>query len=146
MKAIKSCRNSKAFGLDKLSIFHMKYLGPTAIEYITTLVNLSVTPCQIPTIWKSSLIILIPKPDKDTSHGTSECRPSFQPQKFWNLCSYLLSANISSQLQTSTVSDLSTLPPQLCYSYQHTFQWDSTRGRTPPPIPNLTGCVRCNLP
>ena len=71
MKAIKSCRNSKAFGPDKLSIFHLKHLGPRAIEYITTLFNLSVTTCQIPAIWKSSLIITIPKPGKDTSQGTS---------------------------------------------------------------------------
>ena len=66
MKAIKSCRNSKAFGPDKLSIFHLKHLGPRAIEYITTLFNLSVTTCQIPAIWKSSLIIPIPNPGKDT--------------------------------------------------------------------------------
>ena len=71
MKAIKSCRNSKSFGPDKFSIFHLKHLGPRAIEYITTLFNLSVTTCQIPAIWKSSLIIPIPKPDKDTSQGTS---------------------------------------------------------------------------
>ena len=36
MKAIKSCRNSKAFGPDKRSIFHLKHLGPRAIEYNTT--------------------------------------------------------------------------------------------------------------
>ena len=71
MKAIKSCRNSKAFGPDKLSIFHLKHLGPRAIEYITTLFNLSATTCRIPAIWKSSLIISIPKPGMDTSQGTS---------------------------------------------------------------------------
>ena len=41
-RAFKSCRNSKA-----------------------------VTNCQIPAIWKSSLIIPIPKPGKDTSQGSS---------------------------------------------------------------------------
>ena len=71
MKAIKSCRNSKAFGTDKLSIFHLKHLGPRPIEYITTLFNLSATTCRIQAIWKSSLIISIPKPGKDTSQGTS---------------------------------------------------------------------------
>ena len=70
-RAIKSCRNSKAFGPDKLSIFHLKNLGPRAIEYITALFNLSVTNCQIPAIWKSSLIIPIPKPGIDTSQGSS---------------------------------------------------------------------------
>ena len=40
MKAIKSCRNSKAFDHDKLSIFHLKHLGSRAIEFITTVFNL----------------------------------------------------------------------------------------------------------
>ena len=31
MREIKACRNSKAFSTDKLSIFHMKHLGPRAI-------------------------------------------------------------------------------------------------------------------
>ena len=64
-------QNSKAFGPNKLSIFHLKHLGPRVIEYITTLFNLSATTCRIPAIWKSSLIIPIPKPGKDTSQGTS---------------------------------------------------------------------------
>ena len=69
--AIKNCRNSNAFGPHTLSIFHLKHLGPRAIECITTIFNLSVTTWQIPAIWKSSLIIPIPKPGKDTSQGTS---------------------------------------------------------------------------
>ena len=43
IRAIKSCRNSKAFGTNKLSIFHLKHLGPRPIEYITALFNLSLT-------------------------------------------------------------------------------------------------------
>ena len=70
MKSIKSRINSKAFGPDKLSIFHLKHLGPRVIEYITTHFNLLATICQIPAIWKSSLIIPIPKLGKDTSQGT----------------------------------------------------------------------------
>ena len=70
-RAFKSCRNSKSFCPDKLSIIHLKNLTPRAIEYITALFNLSVTTCQILAIWKSSLIIPIPKPGKDTSVGTS---------------------------------------------------------------------------
>ena len=67
--ALKSCRNSKAFGPDQLSIFHLKNLGPRAIESITTLFNLSVTTCQIPAICKSSLIIPISKPGKGSVMG-----------------------------------------------------------------------------
>ena len=84
-RAIKSCRNSKAFGPDKLSIFHLKNLRPRAIEYITTLFNLSVTACQIPAIWKSSLIIPIPKPGKDTSVGTSYRLSCFSIQSLESL-------------------------------------------------------------
>ena len=70
-RAIKSCRNSKAFDPDKLSIFHLKHHRPGAIGYITALFNLSVTTCPIPAIWKSSLIISIPNPGNDTYIGTS---------------------------------------------------------------------------
>ena len=63
--------NRKSLGPDKLSICHLENLGPRAIEYITAPFNLSVTTCHVPVIWKSSLIIPIPKPGKDTSVGTS---------------------------------------------------------------------------
>ena len=69
---ISNCSNTRAFGRpDKHSIFHLKKLGPRAIEYITALFNDSVTSCQIPAIWKSSIVIPIPKPGKDSSLGTS---------------------------------------------------------------------------
>ena len=71
MRSIKRCRNSKAFGPNKLIIFHLKHTGHRAIEYITALFNLSVTTCQVPVIWRSSLIIPILKSGKDTSQGTS---------------------------------------------------------------------------
>ena len=71
IKGISNCSNTKAFGPDKLSIFHLKNRGPSAIEYLTTLFNDSVTSCQIPAIWKSSIVIPIPKPDKDSFLGTS---------------------------------------------------------------------------
>ena len=41
LRAIKSCRNSKAFGPEKLSVFHLKHLGPRSIEYITALLLLT---------------------------------------------------------------------------------------------------------
>ena len=67
-KTIKYCRNSKTFGPDKLSIFHLKNLGPWAVKYITALFNLF---NQLSVTWKSSLIIPIPKPGKYTSQGSS---------------------------------------------------------------------------
>ena len=69
IKGISNCSNTKAFGPDKLSIFHLKNLGPRAIEYLTALFNDSVTSCRIAAIWKSSIVI--PIPGKDSSLGTS---------------------------------------------------------------------------
>ena len=70
-KGISSCSNTRAFGPDKLSIFHLKHLGSRGIEYLTALFNDSVTSCRIPSIWKSSIVIPIPKPGKDCSLSTS---------------------------------------------------------------------------
>ena len=71
IKEISNCSNTKAFGPDLLSILHPKNLGPKAIKYLTALFNDSVTSCRIPAIWKSSIVIPIPKPGKDSSLGTS---------------------------------------------------------------------------
>ena len=115
MKAIKNCKNSKAFAPDKLSIFHLKHLGPRAIEYITALFNLSATTCRIPAIWKSSLIIPIPKPGKDTSQGTSY-RPISLICPVAKVSSVFTINQQISHLKTNTVSDVNTLPPRLCCS------------------------------
>ena len=50
IKGISNCGNTKAFGHDRLSIFHLKNLGPKAIEYLTALFNDSVTSCRIPAL------------------------------------------------------------------------------------------------
>ena len=69
--AIKSCRSSRAYGPDTLSIFHLKNLGPLATEHLTLLYNDSLKSCRLPSIWKTSLVIPIPKPGKYLSQGTS---------------------------------------------------------------------------
>ena len=60
--AIKSCRSSRAFGPDTVSIFHLKNLA---------LYNDSPKSSRLPSIWKTSLVIPIPNPGKDSSQGTS---------------------------------------------------------------------------
>ena len=124
-RAIKSCRNSKVFGPDKLIIFHLKDLGPRAIEYITALMNLSVTNCQIPAIWKSSLIIPIPKPGKDTSQGSS-----YRP--------ILLLCSAAKVLETDSSYHHQISPDKHGFRQEHsttsallqltTYIWGSTRG------------------
>ena len=59
---IKSCRSSRVYGPDTLSIFHLKNLGPLATEHLTTLYNDSLKSLRLPSIWKTSLVIPIPKP------------------------------------------------------------------------------------
>ena len=69
--AIKSCSSSRAYGLDSLSIFQWKNLGPLATEHLTTLYNDSLKSFRLLSIWNTSLVIPIPKPGKDSSQGTS---------------------------------------------------------------------------
>ena len=104
-RAINSCRNSKAFGPDKLSIFQVKNFGPRAIEYITALFkfNLSVTTCQIPAIWELSLIIPIPKHGKDTSIGTS-----YRPISLLSPAAKVLESDSAHYQQISTTCSRST--------------------------------------
>ena len=68
--AIKRCSSSRAYGLDSLSIFHLNNLGPLATEHLTSLYNYSLKSCRLPSIWKTSLVIPIPKPGKDSSQDT----------------------------------------------------------------------------
>ena len=51
--AIKSCRSSRAYGPDSLSIFHLKNLGCLATKHLTALYNDSLKSCRLPSIWKT---------------------------------------------------------------------------------------------
>ena len=69
---VKSCRSSKAYGPDSLNIINLKNLGSLATEHLTALYNDSLKYFRLPSIWKTSLVIPIPKPGKDSSQGTSD--------------------------------------------------------------------------
>ena len=68
---IKRCMNRITYGPNSLSIFHLKNLGPLATEHLTAFYNDSLKSCHLPSIWKPSLVIPIPNPNKDSSQGTS---------------------------------------------------------------------------
>ena len=70
-KAIKDCKASKAAGPDNISNLHLKHLGPSGIEYLTKIFNLSMATSIIPDIWKSSVIIPLLKPNKDPQDSNS---------------------------------------------------------------------------
>ena len=118
IKGISNYSNIKAFGPDKLSIFHLKNLGPRAIEYLTALFNDSVTSCRIPAIWKSSIVISILKPGKDSSLGTSyrQSHYSSRQRKLWRLSYLPLSTHTCSHLLTNTDSEPDTQPLLLYYN------------------------------
>ena len=63
-RTIKRCRSSRAYGHDSLNIFHLKNLGPLDTEHLITLYNYSPKSCRLPSIWKTTLVIPIPKPGK----------------------------------------------------------------------------------
>ena len=69
--AIKSFRSSRSYRPDSLSIFHLKNLGPLATEHLTARYNDRLKLCRLPSIWKTSLVIPIPKLGKVSSQGTS---------------------------------------------------------------------------
>ena len=106
-KGISSCSNTLSFGTDKLSIFHLKHLGSSGIEYLTAHFNDSVTSCRIPSIWKSSIVIPILKPDKDCSLSTSYRPISLlcQAAKLWRLSCFQPSTAIRrpTRLMTRTL-------------------------------------------
>ena len=62
---------STATGPDGLNILHFRNLGPSAVDYLTHIFNLSLKHCRIPSIWKMATIICLPKPGKPIDQGTS---------------------------------------------------------------------------
>ena len=69
--AIRESGSSTALGPDNLNIHHLRHLGPTALEYLSHLYNLSIAHADIPAIWRQAIIIAIPKPGKPSSLGSS---------------------------------------------------------------------------
>ena len=107
-KGISICRKTRAFGPDKLSIFHPKHLGSREIEYLTALFNDSVTSCGIPSIWKSSQ-------SQNQARTTLSAllidlsRSSVRQRKLWKHFYFQPSITTCFYLQTNTVSDPDTL-------------------------------------
>ena len=108
---IKSCRISRAYGPDFLSIFHLKNLGPLATEHLTSLYNDSINSCRLPSIWKTSLVIPIPKWARSSRRS-----------------SYPIPTNFSHQLKIKMASDLDTRLHLPSSSSQETYRQASTSG------------------
>ena len=71
VEAIKATRNSTVAGPNGLTALHLKNIGHHGDRFLTRLFNLSVQNADIPTIWKSAIIIPVPKPGKPADQGNS---------------------------------------------------------------------------
>jgi hypothetical protein len=70
-RAIGESKNSRAVGPDRLTVLHLKHLGPKALSYMTDLLNLSINNADLPVIWKQAFIVPILKPGKPADEGLS---------------------------------------------------------------------------
>ena len=52
-------------------MLHLKQLGPKGIQYLTDIFNISLNKSTIPSIWKTSLIIPLLKPNKPSEDSGS---------------------------------------------------------------------------
>lgn len=69
--AIAAGGNSTAAGPDKLTILHLKHLGPLGLSFLTDVFNNSVRHASIPALWKSATIIPLLKAGKPDHLGSS---------------------------------------------------------------------------
>ena len=70
-EATRNSGNSRAVGPDGLTIHQLKHLGPTGINFLTDLFNLSYNRADIPAIWKTATVIPLLKPAKPADQGSS---------------------------------------------------------------------------
>ena len=130
--AIKSCRNSRAYGQDSLSIFHLKNLRALATEHlkVKSLYNDSLKSCGLPSIWKTSLVNRFPGPArthrKAPPTDLSRCY-AHQPRSS-RRSSYSRSMNLSHRLKINTASDPDTRLHLPSSSSQPTSRQASTSG------------------
>ena len=71
IKAIRQSKSSTATGPDNLSILHLKNMGPSGIQYLTDICNLSINRAEIPDLWKKATIIPLLKAGKQADLGKS---------------------------------------------------------------------------
>ena len=116
-KGISSCRNTQAFGPDKISIFHIKYHGSRVIEYLTALFN---APSHL--VGSVDLEVIHCHPNPETRQGLLSApliglsRSSVQQRKLWRLTYFPPSTTTCFHPQINAVSDPDTLPLLFCHN------------------------------
>ena len=119
----------------------MKNLGPPDTDHLTALYNDSLKSFRLPSIWKTSLVIPIPKPDKGSSPGTS-----YRPISL--LCP---AAKVPEALILPSINKLLS-PAQLQHGFRHSttsvlvqLTTDIETGFNQRKPPHRTVCVAIDL-
>ena len=60
-EAIKQSKNNNSQGPDKLSIRHLKHIGPLGLAFLTSILKTALNTNIIPHIWRLANIVRIPK-------------------------------------------------------------------------------------
>ena len=126
--AIQSCRSSRAYGPDFLSIFHLKNLGRLATEHLSALYNDSLKSFCLLSIWKTSLVIQSPASTHRKASPTDPSPCYAQLPRSSRRSSYPLSTSFSHQRKINTASDPDTRLHLLSSSSQQTSRQPSTSG------------------
>ena len=65
-KGVTILKNNNASDRDDVLVEQLKNLGPNSNRWLLTILNKCFMDNKIPTLWRQSLIIAIPKPGKDS--------------------------------------------------------------------------------
>ena len=108
--AIKKAGSSKARGPDNISYAHLKNLGPTALDVLTDIFNLTIKTNAIPAIWKIATIVPILKPGKNPTIAAS-----YRPVSLLSNVSKILERLVLAKI----TPDLTFSPTQHGFRSQH---------------------------
>lgn len=103
---IKSLKNKKSYGSDKVSNRCLKALPPNGLKLLTNIFNACIKYCYFPISWRQSKIIAIPKPGKDASDPDS-----YRPISLLSTMSKILEKIIKEKV-ISYINDNNILPIQ----------------------------------
>ena len=109
-EAIQQSKNNNSQGPDKLNIRHLKHIGPLGFSFLTSMFKTALNKNIIPHTWKLANIVPFPKPNKDTSKGTS-----YRPISLLSVIAKTLEKSLLSYI---TANILNT-PMQHGYKTQH---------------------------
>ena len=63
-KAIKTCKQGKAPGVDHIHNEFLHHIGPVASRFLLNILNICLSTCHIPSQWRKTKVVAIPKPGK----------------------------------------------------------------------------------